>query len=128
MSVQKGPGEGYMAAKADVLTRHPSLRCVARYWDGRVDGYVVKDGSGGVLGTGRSAREAWNAAGAKLAQATAAGCRTGVKVESLPERRVVRIEWPYGKNTIEASPEWVMNLANDLLDAAVAADVTGKGV
>lgn len=65
MAFQRGPGEGYHAAKAAALRIDPSLRCRALVWDGRIDGYVVERG-GALLGTGRIARDAWGDALSKL--------------------------------------------------------------
>lgn len=51
---QRGPGEGYQAAKADALAIDNTLRCK------RVDrGYAVMRGER-CLGAGRNARDAWN--------------------------------------------------------------------
>jgi len=53
---QRGPGEGYMAAKADALAIDKTLRCK------KTDrGYGVMRGDR-CLGAGRIARDAWNEA------------------------------------------------------------------
>lgn len=66
MAFQKGPGEGYGAAKQEALAHGDDLRCVALYWSGRIDGYAVEDRAGRCIGTGRLARDAWAAALARL--------------------------------------------------------------
>jgi len=59
---QKGPGEGYHAAKADALRICPTLRCHrVMFQDGRrVAGYFVEDGRGSEFTSAVLARDAWN--------------------------------------------------------------------
>lgn len=66
---QKGPGEGFHAAKDDALAINPKLKCRAirraGYHGGpaRLYGYVVEDETGKVIGKSASqARDAWGAA------------------------------------------------------------------
>lgn len=64
MAWQKGPGEGYMAAKRAALALDPSLVCRAIYWTRHgqrgVCGHIVERGKGGeIVGKGRLARDAW---------------------------------------------------------------------
>lgn len=62
MAFQKGPGEGYGAAKTAALAIDPSLKCRALYWNLKIDGYVVETPAGKNIGTGRISRDAWQAA------------------------------------------------------------------
>lgn len=68
---EKGPGEGYRAAKAAALEIDPSLHC-ERYFGGyggggTIKGYVIyRDGK--VLVSAGSSREAWNKALARLSK------------------------------------------------------------
>lgn len=57
---QKGPGEGYMAAKADVLRCRPQAKC-HRYEHGYA---IYVDGK--LIAGGATARHAWNNALDKL--------------------------------------------------------------
>jgi hypothetical protein len=71
MMFQRGPGEGYGAAKAEVLAIDPSLRCYnASDLVGRPYFVVMRGGGPGVgkrIGEGgRLARDAWGDALAKL--------------------------------------------------------------
>ena len=67
MAWQKGPGEGYHAAKDDALAINPKLKCVrVCHRDGSQAGFVIEDERGRNLGTGLQARDAWNAAFFKL--------------------------------------------------------------
>lgn len=63
---QRGPGEGYMAAKDDALCINPLLRCRRIDHRGSPVGFVVEDESGKVLGKGKLSRDAWGAAFLKL--------------------------------------------------------------
>lgn len=68
MTWQKGPGEGYMAAKKEVLAICPSAVCYRVTGWGCVTGYVVyrdKNAKTGI-GSGTNARDAWNNALDKL--------------------------------------------------------------
>lgn len=72
MAWQKGPGEGYNAAKADALRINPRLRCRAIYYQ-RVEGdprklvgFVVEDEAGKPVGRGLLSRDAWGQAFLKL--------------------------------------------------------------
>lgn len=56
---QKGPGEGYMAAKDAALALNPALKCRAVYYKGKIAGYVVEDADGKTKGTGTKSRDAW---------------------------------------------------------------------
>ena len=56
---QKGPGEGYMAAKYAALAINPKLKCRAVYYKGKRAGYVVEDENGKSIGTGMISRDAW---------------------------------------------------------------------
>jgi hypothetical protein len=67
MAFQRGPGEGYHAAKAAVLAICPTAVCRRRF-SGSIRGYVVyrtRGGATGIAGAG-SAREAWNLALSRL--------------------------------------------------------------
>lgn len=73
MAWQKGPGEGFRAAKDDALAINPKLRCRAirraSYYGGpaKLYGYVVEDETGKVIGKSAiQARDAWAAAFFKL--------------------------------------------------------------
>lgn len=73
MAWQKGPGEGYHAAKNDALAINPKLRCrlISRpsYEGGpaRRYGFVVEDGAGKVIGkSAHQSRDAWGDAFFKL--------------------------------------------------------------
>lgn len=62
---QRGPGEGYHAAKDYVLASEPGCRC-RKVRDGhRVVGFIVER-ENKIIGRGRSAREAWNDAKANI--------------------------------------------------------------
>lgn len=70
----KGPGEGYGAAKDEVLALRPKWRCKAQKWGDQVWGYQVFDEDGEKLpygeegtgaeryGFGRQPRDAWSSA------------------------------------------------------------------
>ena len=60
--LQRGPGEGYHAAKGDALALAPHLECRACWQGRRIAGYTVTNKAGRVFGSGRSAREAWGVA------------------------------------------------------------------
>jgi hypothetical protein len=65
---RRGPGEGYVSAKASVLKLLPTAVCVRRQF-GSLKGWVVyHDGSQTPPGVAAAAmaRDAWNAALAKL--------------------------------------------------------------
>jgi hypothetical protein len=74
MMLEKGPGEGYMAAKDDVLALRPGWRCRRMTHNGVTLGYQVHDergerlpygeeGTGGErVGFGRQPRDAWGSA------------------------------------------------------------------
>lgn len=67
MSFQRGPGEGYHAAKDAVLAVVPTAVCVRRQFSS-IRGYVVYRTRGdtiGIAGAG-SAREAWSLALTRL--------------------------------------------------------------
>lgn len=73
MAWQKGPGEGFHAAKDDALTINPQLRCRAirraSYPGGQAKffGYIVEDKTGRVIGRDvKQARDAWADAFFKL--------------------------------------------------------------
>lgn len=73
MAWQKGPGEGYHAAKDAALAINPRLKCRAirrATYDGgpeRLYGYVVEDEKGKVIGKDvKQARDAWSDAFFKL--------------------------------------------------------------
>lgn len=59
---EKGPGEGFHAAKDAALSHDPHLRCEAVYYNGRREGFVVLNKAGKVIGTGKLSRDAWCAA------------------------------------------------------------------
>ncbi len=66
---QRGPGEGYHAAKDDALAIDPSLRCtLVRDERGRTAGFIVRQADGRSIGHGTVARDAWSAAFAKLSR------------------------------------------------------------
>ena len=56
---QKGPGEGYQAAKSDAQTINPNLRCRLSN-NGGITHYRILDGNVDVGCGAASAREAWN--------------------------------------------------------------------
>lgn len=57
---QRGPGEGFHAAKDDALHLDPTLRCQRSHYDGWRMYVVLRDGK--VIGSGNQARDAWAAA------------------------------------------------------------------
>lgn len=62
MAWQKGPGEGYMAAKSAALAINPKLKCRAVYHNGKRAGYVVEDAAGKTVATSMISRDAWGEA------------------------------------------------------------------
>jgi hypothetical protein len=73
MARQKGRQAAEETAKAECLRRWPLLilKCVARYYNGKLEGYVVIPGMSErlkPLGAARSAAEAWSECLSKLEQ------------------------------------------------------------
>lgn len=76
MAFQKGPGDGYMAAKdaALAIARQQSIKLKCRlitrvaHYGARPDriGFVVEDKNGKTIGKGTQARDAWGDAYFKL--------------------------------------------------------------
>jgi hypothetical protein len=64
MSAQKGPGEGYGAAKAEALSLKPTLKSRAVFYGSERLGYVVEDPTDDnkQWGRGPNARDAWSEA------------------------------------------------------------------
>lgn len=62
--MQKGPGEGYMAAKDEALALKPGLKCKRIMYGSSVLGYVVLDPKDAdrQYGRGPVARDAWGEA------------------------------------------------------------------
>ena len=56
---QKGPGEGYMAAKEETLAIDPTLRCERLTYNGRQEGFIIRNKDGRAIGTGKLSRDAW---------------------------------------------------------------------
>jgi hypothetical protein len=64
---QKGPGEGFHAAKDDALAINPRLRCRAVMYGSHRIGFVVEDETGKTIGKDPyQARDAWASAFFKL--------------------------------------------------------------
>lgn len=67
MMWQRGPGEGFHAAKDDALAINQKLRCRRVLYRGReIVGHVVEDAGGKTIGSGRLSRDAWGDAFFKL--------------------------------------------------------------
>ena len=71
MAAQKGPGEGYNAARDDALALDPSLKCRAVYdYNGKRVGFIVEDGCKKSRGTGiEEARESPGMARGEITEA-----------------------------------------------------------
>ncbi len=69
---QKGPGEGFHAAKDDALALDPALKCRAVFYQNyagarrQIVGYVVENAKGETVGKGTLSRDAWGEAVFKL--------------------------------------------------------------
>jgi hypothetical protein len=62
--MERGPGAGYMSAKAEALALKPTLRCTAVFYGNERLGYVVADpkDANRQYGRGPNSRDAWNEA------------------------------------------------------------------